>query len=82
MPLHIRHHHRAPGSPGDGTHRWVVDLEDAEALEVELPPEERAKLHLSDAEIHGMLPSALDSYADRQGNWDSAVRLYADHFRG
>jgi hypothetical protein len=82
MPLHIRHHHRMPGSPGDGTHRWHVELEDETALEAELSPEERQRLHLTDDEIDGLLPTALDSYADRQGSWDSAVRLYADHFRG
>jgi hypothetical protein len=86
MPgLRILRHHRAPSSPDDGTHRWRVELADEHALDVELSPEERASLDLSDDELHDLLPTALSrrhGEGDPTVNWGSVVNLYADHFRG
>ena len=85
MPVQpIRSHRRAPGSPDDGTHRWRVELQDDQVIDVELPREERASLELSDDDLHGLLPTALSrlAAAERVVAWDTPVRLYADHFRG
>jgi hypothetical protein len=87
MPvLSILRHHRAAGSPADGTHRWWVELRDMRRLEVQLPPEERTTLELGDDELHDLLPTALERYVEAEGEhdipWDVPVRLYADHFRG
>jgi hypothetical protein len=60
MALRISHHERVPGH----THRWHVHLHGRpEPIPVELPPEEREKLDLSDEEIHELIPSALEQYA-------------------
>ncbi len=85
MHVPIVGHRRAPGSPGDGTHRWQVELQDARVIDVELPGEERASLELSDDELHDLLPAALDRHAEAAEHdvmWDAPVRLFADHFRG
>jgi hypothetical protein len=86
--LHISHHERVDGHP----HRWRVHLHGrSQPIVCELPPEERAKLEISDEEIHDLLPTALQRrYENREDTLrepgdpdvgaDSPVRLYQTHF--
>jgi hypothetical protein len=90
--LQISHHERVEGHP----HRWHVHLHDREEpLVVELPPEERESLDMSDEEIHALLPTALmrreetnrddELPAEPEAHdttWDAPVRLYQTHFTG
>jgi cation transport regulator ChaB len=89
--LQISHHERVPGHP----HRWHVHLHDREKpLVVELPPEEREGLDMSDEEIHQLLPTALrrreesnrdDTLPGDEADdvaWDAPVRVYQTHFMG
>jgi hypothetical protein len=90
-PLHIRHHERVEGHP----HRWHVFVHGREEpIPVELHPDEREGLEMSDDEIHDFLPSALerhytenrddvlpgDEYQDV--SWDTPVRVLQQHFTG
>ena len=80
--MHVTHHERVEGLP----HRWHVFLHGHdEPVHVELPPEHRDKLDMTDDEIHQVLPDAVMRHADenRDGelssyvSWDQPVRL--DH---
>ncbi len=88
--LHISHHERVEGHP----HRWHVFVHGRDQpIPVELDPGERANLDLTDAEIHDLLPTALErhhtenrddvlpgeeSYQD--ASWDTPVRVLQMHF--
>jgi hypothetical protein len=82
--LHIRHHERVEGHP----HRWHVFLHGRdEPVPVELPPDERRNLDLSEDEIHSLLPTALQNHAEehgdnlyREASWDSPIRVMQTHF--
>jgi hypothetical protein len=87
--LQISHHERVPGHP----QRWHVHLHGREKpMVVELPEQERARLELSDEEIHNLLPTALqrreesnrdDELGDNPEQdvaWDAPVRVYQTHF--
>jgi hypothetical protein len=82
--LSIRHHERVEGHP----HRWHVFFHGRdEPLQVELPPEEREKLDLSDEEIHTLVPEALERHHEEAGgdqyanhDWDAPVRVMQMHF--
>jgi hypothetical protein len=89
MPkLSISHHERVEGHP----HRWHVHLHGHDRpVPVELPANEREKLDLSDEEIHALLPTAVQRYAERtpddppgerfrDATWDSPVRVLQTHF--
>jgi hypothetical protein len=90
--LPISHHERVEG---DHPHRWHVHLHGrSEPIPVELPPEERERLDMSDDEIHAYLPIALQRHLDdnrddeppgeeyRQATWDAPVRVLQMHFIG
>jgi len=87
--LQITHHEKVPGHP----HRWHVHVHGREKpIVVELPPEERQNLDMSDQDIHNLLPTALqrreeDNRDDTLPNdddqdvaWDAPVRVYQTHF--
>lgn len=88
--LSITHHERVEGHP----HRWRVHLRGrSEPLPVELPPEERQRLELSDQEIHDLIPTAVQRHAEersrddelpgeeyRDASWDAPVRVMQTHF--
>jgi len=87
--LRISHHERVEGHP----HRWHVFLhERSEPVPVEVPPDERRSLEMSDDELHDLLPTALQRHADENRDdvlpgeeyqdvtWDSPVRLFQMHF--
>jgi hypothetical protein len=89
--ISISHHHRVEGHP----HRWQVHLHGrSEPVHVELPPEERAKLDMSDEEIHDLLPTALERHATENRDdvlageeyhgttFDAPVRVMQTHFTG
>src|SRR3954452_9266906 len=57
--LHISHHERVEGHP----HRWHVFLDGRdEPVPVELDPEERRNLDLTDGQINDLLPTALERH--------------------
>ena len=89
--LHISHHERVEGHP----HRWHVFLHDRDApIPVELDPEERQSIDLTDEELHEQLPDALLRHHTEnrddmlmvpgeeynEASWDSPVRLLQNHF--
>ena len=87
--LHISHHERVEGHP----HRWHVFLHGRDQpIPVELDPEERRHLHLTDEEIHDMLPTALERHHTenrddvlpgeeyQDATWEDPVRVYQTHF--
>ena len=87
--LHISHHERVEGHP----HRWHVFFHGRdEPVPVELDPDERRNLDMSDEDIHNLLPSALQHHADENRDdvlpgeeyhdvtWDSPVRVMQTHF--
>lgn len=82
--LSITHHERVDGHP----HRWMVHVDGRpEPLLVELAPEDRQQLELSDEEIHALLPTALQRHVDESPDghdipWDTPVRLMQTHFIG
>jgi hypothetical protein len=89
--LSISHHERVEGHP----HRWHVHLHGrSDPIPVELPPEERTGLEMSDEEIHDYLPTALQRHLDENRDdtlpgdeyqdvtWDSPVRVMQTHFMG
>ena len=89
--LSISHHERVDGHP----HRWHVHLDGRdEPIPVELPGDERAKLDMSDDEIHAYLPIALQRHLDdnrdddrpgeeyKDATWDAPVRVMQTHFIG
>jgi hypothetical protein len=91
MPkLSISHHERVPGHP----HRWHVHLHGHDKpMVVELPPDERESLELTDEEVHNLLPTALQRRVNETNRddvlpaeeehdvaWDSPVRVYQTHF--
>ena len=87
--LNISHHERVEGHP----HRWHVFLHGRDQpVPVELDPDERRNLDMSDDDIHNLLPSALQRHADDNRDdalpgeeyhdvtWDSPVRVMQTHF--
>ena len=87
--LRISHHERVEGHP----HRWHVFVHGRdEPIPVELDPEERSAIALTDAEIHDLLPTALqrhhtDNRDDalsgedyRGASWEAPVRVFQTHF--
>jgi hypothetical protein len=88
--LHISHHERVEGHP----HRWHVYLHGRdEPIPVELDPEERQNLNLSDTQINDLLPTALERHHSEnrddvlpgeesyhQATWDAPVRVMQMHF--
>ncbi|HEY7622531.1 MAG TPA: hypothetical protein VH834_22355 [Solirubrobacteraceae bacterium] len=89
--LHISHHERVEGHP----HRWHVFLHGRdEPIPVELDPEERRSLELTDGEIHDQVPAALERHYTEnrddllmvpgeqynEASWDAPVRLVQNHF--
>jgi hypothetical protein len=87
--LHISHHERVEGHP----HRWHVFLEGRDQpIPVELDPDERRNLDLSDTEIHDLLPVALERHHTENrddvlpggeyhdATWDAPVRVMQMHF--
>jgi hypothetical protein len=87
--LNISHHERVEGHP----HRWHVFLHGRDQpVPVELDPDERRNLDMSDEEIHNLLPSALQRHAEDNRDdvlpgeeyhdvpWDSPVRVMQTHF--
>jgi hypothetical protein len=87
--LHISHHERVEGHP----HRWHVFLHGRDQpVPVELDPDERRNLDMSDDDIHNLLPSALQRHSDENRDdvlpgeeyhdvtWDSPVRVMQTHF--
>jgi hypothetical protein len=87
--LSISHHERVPGR----RHRWNVHLHGRSApVPVELADDERAKLDLTDDEIHELIPTALRRHAEqypdeapadeeyRDATWDAPVRVMQTHF--
>jgi hypothetical protein len=87
--LSIHHHERVEGHP----HRWHVHFHGrSEPVPVELPPDERENLDLTDAEIHELLPTALARHAAERNRddelpeeyhdatWDAPVRVMQTHF--
>jgi len=90
--LSIRHHERVEG---EHPHRWHVHLHGRdEPVPVELSPDERAKLDMTDAEVHDYLPTALQRHLEdnrddqlpgeeyRDATWDAPVRVMQTHFIG
>jgi hypothetical protein len=80
--MHITHHQRAEGH----SHRWHVFLHGHdEPVHVELPPEHRDKLDMTDEEIHEAIPGAVARQAAVQADgelssyvsWDQPLRV--DH---
>jgi hypothetical protein len=55
-----------------------------EPLIVELAPQDRQQLELTDEEIHELLPTALQRQVDEGHDipWDTPVRLLQTHFIG
>jgi hypothetical protein len=90
--LQISHHERVEGHP----HRWHVFLHGRDhPIPVELDPEDRRNLDLTDEEIHDRLPTALErhhtenrddvlpseeEYQYHDASWDEPVRLLQNHF--
>ncbi len=87
--LHISHHERVEGHP----HRWHVFLHGRDQpIPVELDPEERQSLELTDDEIHDLLPTALERHRTENrddvlpgeeyhdATWDAPVRVFQTHF--
>jgi hypothetical protein len=87
--LHISHHERVEGHP----HRWHVFLHGRDQpIPVELDPEERNGLELTDEEIHDLLPTALQRHHSENrddvlpgeeyhdNTWDAPVRVMQTHF--
>ena len=80
--MHITHHERVEGHP----HRWHVFLHGHdEPVHVELSPEHRDQLDMTDEEIHEALPNAVRRHAaanhndpvSSYGTWDQPLRI--DH---
>jgi hypothetical protein len=88
--LRIAHHERVPG---DG-HRWRVHIDGrSRPVTVELAPEDRQELELSDEELHALLPTALQRHLEANPGalpdetahdvaWDAPVRVLQTHFIG
>jgi hypothetical protein len=90
--LSIHHHERVEGHP----HRWHVYLHGRpDPIPVELPPDERSGLEMSDDDIDQLLPSALQQHHAttnrddvlpgeeyKDVSWDSPVRVMQTHFMG
>ena len=87
--LHISHHERVEGHP----HRWHVFQHGRdEPIPVELDPEERRSLELTDEELHDRLPTAMERHHTenrddmlpleeyRDASYDRPVRLLQNHF--
>ena len=83
--LRISHHERVEGHP----HRWHVFLHGRDRpIPVELDPEERGRMTLTDEQIHELLPTALeqrwtenrDEDEFRSATWDAPVRVLQTHF--
>jgi hypothetical protein len=90
--LPIRHHERVEG---EHPHRWHVHVHGRdEPIPVEMPPEERIKLDMTDEEVHAYLPTALQRHLDENrddqlpgeeyhdASWDAPVRVMQTHFMG
>jgi hypothetical protein len=87
--MEISHHERVDGHP----FRWHLHVHGRDRpVVVELPPEEREQLDLTDEEIHQLLPTALGRREEENRDdtlpgdeesdvaWDSPVRVYQTHF--
>src|SRR3954453_5990986 len=69
--MHITHHERVEGHP----HRWHVFLHGQdEPIHVELSPEHRAHLDMTDDQIHEALPHAIERQAT--ANRDDELSSY------
>jgi hypothetical protein len=89
--LNIRHHEPVER---DHPYCWHVYLHGREKpVPVELPPDERQALDMSDEEIHETLPEALERYHAasnrddvlpgeeyQEATWDAPVRVMQTHF--
>jgi NADH:ubiquinone oxidoreductase subunit len=80
--MHITHHKRVEGHP----HRWHVFLHGHdEPVHVELTPQQREKLDMTDDEIHDAIPGAVERHATTNrddvlgdyNHWDQP--LHIDH---
>jgi hypothetical protein len=89
--LSIRHHERVEGH--HHPHIWHVHLHGRdEPIPVELPPEERVNLELTDDQIHDYLPTALQRHLEENrddqlpgeeyhdASMEYPVRLLQTHF--
>jgi hypothetical protein len=90
--LSISHHERVEGHP----HRWHVYLHGRpDPIPVELPPDERDDLEMTDQDIDDLLPTALERHHAttnrddvlpgeeyKDVSWDSPVRVMQTHFMG
>jgi hypothetical protein len=90
--LSISHHERVEGHP----HRWHVYLHGREEpIPVELPPDERESLEMTDEEIHDFLPTALENHHAttnrddvlpgeeyQDASAEAPVRVFQTHFTG
>jgi len=83
--MHITHHERVEGHP----HRWHVFLHGHdEPVHVELSPEDRDQLKMTDVEIHQALPNAVVRHATanrhdelgRYSSWDHPLQISHPHF--
>jgi hypothetical protein len=87
--LHISHHERVEGHP----HRWHVFLHGRdEPVPVELDPEERRGIDMTDEEIDDWLPAALERHHNENrddvlpgqeyhdASWETPVRVLQAHF--
>jgi hypothetical protein len=85
MNLHISHHERVEGH----RHRWHVFVHGRdEPIHVELSPEDREQLGMSDEEIHDRLPDALLRHAHENrddelpgyASWEEPLQVRHPHF--
>lgn len=88
--IRIAQHERIPGAG----HRWRVHIDGrTRPVMVELAPEDRQQLELSDEELHALLPTALQRHLDANPGalpdetshdvaWDAPVRVLQMHFIG
>ena len=83
--MNITHHERVEGHP----HRWHVFLHGHdEPVHVELSPEDRDQLNMTDVEIHEALPNAVVRHAtanrdDELGgysSWEHPLQIGHPHF--
>jgi len=83
--MHISHHKRVEGHP----HRWHVFLHGHdEPVHVELSPEDRDQLNMTDEEVHEALPNAVVRHAtanrdDELGgysSWEQPLQIGHPHF--
>jgi len=80
--MRVIHHERVEGH----SHRWHVFVHGHDApVHVELSPNDRGQLNMTDEEIHEALPNAVKAHAaanhtdplSSYGTWDQPLRI--DH---